>query len=362
MKRLTLLLVLVTAVCFAGCSRDTSVPAASSEIRVLAWAGYEEPDLLAALQKATGLHAVVKTYVGGDQMFTLLTQSKGEYDVVVVDPEYVAKLYAVGRLKPIAEGAVDTSRYFSYFQAFPTARIDGRLYAVPIRFGVNALAYNTKHFTADEVQSYQVLLADKARGHVGVWDWYLPEMGTLSKAVGTSGNPYDLTTDQFSRLEGFMHSLRNSVKTISATPAEVMAGLGSDDIWIVPGMGEIAAAALQQQGKPIDWIVPKEGGIMWVECVVIPNDTRREEAALKYLKWMASADAQALLSQRRAYNSNVPNAAAYSLLSAEQRRALKVNNEAEGEALISRVTLRSLPASPSEQAWQTAWQAFKAGS
>jgi spermidine/putrescine transport system substrate-binding protein len=362
MKRLVLLSLFVLGVSLVGCSRNASTPGTSGEIRVLAWAGYEEPDLLAALQNATGLHAVVKTYVGGDQMFTLLTQSKGEYDVVVVDPEYVAKLHAVGRLKPIADATVDTTRYFSYFKTFPTARIDGQLYAVPIRFGVNALAYNTKHFTAGEVESYQILLGDKARGRVGVWDWYLPEMGTLSKAVGVTGNPYDLTSDQFASLEGFMHTLRGSVKAISATPAEVMAGLGSDDIWIVPGMGEIAAAALQQQGKPIDWIVPKEGGIMWVECVVIPNDTRREDAALKYLKWMTSAGAQALLSQRRAYNSNVPNVDAYSLLTAEQRRALKVNNEVEGEALISRVTLRSLPASPSEQTWQAAWQAFKAGS
>src|SRR6185295_11978183 len=153
------------------------------DLNILVWTGYEEPQLLDAFRKHYGnININYKTFVGGDAMFSLLTQSHGQYDVAVVDPEFIPKLQAAGRLTALDPGDYDFSHYFKPFQHFPLCWQGNKLYAVLVEFGALGLVYNTDHLTEAEVSSYNILDSPKVRGRVAVWDWYLPIMGVLSKS------------------------------------------------------------------------------------------------------------------------------------------------------------------------------------
>jgi spermidine/putrescine transport system substrate-binding protein len=329
------------------------------ELNLLCWTGYEEQDILEPFEKEHGVKVNYKTFVGGDEMFALFTQSKRQYDVVVVDPEYIEKLYAAGRLAELQPGEFNFSDYFEPFQNFPLCWINNKLYAVIVRFGANGLVYNTRHLTADEVRSYNVLWSPKVKGKVGIWDWYLPSMGVLSRGQGNA-KPYEISNEQFAALRQRLFELRPQVAAIHPQPSEMLAALANEQTWIVPAGGEWVASLLKQQGKPVDWTVPEEGGVMWVETLVIANDAPHPEAARLYVQWMQTPRAQALLSQRKAYNSNVPNKKAYELLTGEQRDTLKVHDAVEALALINKLSVRRLPVTQPEQVWQEAWQEFKA--
>jgi len=221
-------------------------------LNVLAWVGYDEPDMVKPFEGKYNVKLNVKTFVGGDQMFALLTESRNTYDVVVVDPEYIAKLHAVGRLSPLKESDYDFTNYFEPFENYPGTKIDGKLYAVVVRFGANALVYNSKYLTEEDVKSYDILWDPKIEGKVGIWGWYLPTMGTVSKAMGHE-KPYELTEEQFEALKQRMMELRPQVAAIHDTPPEVLSALANEETWIVPAAGESWAAALRLQGKPISW-------------------------------------------------------------------------------------------------------------
>lgn len=351
----TTLLALFFVLVLGSCSRKQESP---RQLNLLCWTGYDERGMLEPFEKKFNVKVNYKTFVGGDQMFALFTQSRGTYDVVVVDPEYVEKLYAAGRLTELSPADYNFQDYFEPFKKFSLTWIDGKLYAVLVRFGSNGLVYNTKYLTANDVKSYKTLWSRKLKGKVGVWDWYLPSMGVLSRAMG---NPqaYQITDEEFASLKKRMMDLRPQVAAIHPTPPEMLAALANEQTWAVPGVGEWVAAPLQQQGKPIDWTVPDEGGVMWVETLVIANDAPHPDVAKMYIQWMQTPEAQALLSQREAYNSNVPNKKAYELLTTRQKDGLKVHNEAEGVALINKLSVRRLPVNQSERAWQDAWQEFK---
>jgi len=160
------------------------------------WTGYEEPGLLKPFEEKHNVKVNYKTFVGGDRMFALLTQSRGEYDVVTVDPEYIEKLHALGRLSELNPSDYDFSDYFKPFNKFPQSWIDGKLYAVVVEWGANAMVYNTKHFTSKEAQTYETLFGSKAQGRVGVWDWYLPIMGLMGKSLGFK-DPFDIDDAEF---------------------------------------------------------------------------------------------------------------------------------------------------------------------
>jgi len=348
---------LLTLLLVAGCtSKRADTP---KELNLLAWTGYEEKSMIEPFERKYNVKVNYKTFVGGDQMFALFTQSEGVYDVVVVDPEYIEKLHAAGRLAELDPDDYSFNDYFEPFKIFPLSWIDGKLYAVLVRFGSNGLVYNTKYISSEDVKSYEILWDPKVKGKVGIWDWYLPSMGVLSKSMNNS-NPYEISDEQFSALNDKMKSLRPQVAAIHPTPPEMLSALASEQTWIVPAAGEWVAAILQQQGNPIDWSVPREGGVMWIETLVIANDAPHPDVAKQYIQWMQTPEAQALLTQREAYNSNVPNKRAYELLTEKQRNTLKVHDEEAAVALINRLSVRRLPVNQPEKDWQDAWQDFKA--
>ena len=357
LKKWTMIfLVIVLAAFVFGCTKK---PEAKKELNLLCWVGYDERAMLEPFEKKHNVKVNYKTFAGGDQMFALLTQSKGTYDVVVVDPEYVEKLHGAGRLAELNPADYDFKDYFEPFQRFPLCWINEKLYAALVRFGANGLVYNTNHLTAKDVESYKILWDPKVQGKIGIWDWYLPSMGVLSRAMGNV-EPYEISDEQFAALTKRLQQLRPQVAAIHPQLPELLSALANEQTWIVPGGGEWAASILRQQGKPMDWTVPDEGGIMWIETLVIPNDAPHPDVAKKYIEWMQTPEAQALLTQREAYNSNVPNKKAYDLLTEKQKDILKIHNEAEALALIKKLSVRRLPINQPETVWQDTWQKFKA--
>lgn len=329
------------------------------EVNLLIWSGYEQAELIEPFEKKYGVKVNFKTYFGGDEMFALFTQSKGVYDAVIVDPEYVPKLQALGRLRALDPAEFDMSSYLEFFKKFPLSWIDGKLYAPMVEFGALGLVYNTKYITADEANSYSILFDPKAKGRVGIWDWYLPIMGIVSRSLGNP-KPYDLNETEFDALKRRMAQLRPQIRAIHGSFPEVMTSLANEDTWLVP-TAEWAGLALKRQGKPYEWTIPKEGGVMWADTVTVPTDAPHPELGKLYVKWMMSPEAQAALSQKQAYSSYVPNTKAYDLMTAEHKKLLKWTTAPEIEAMIAKLAIRTLPVQQTEKVWQDAWEAFKLG-
>jgi hypothetical protein len=85
------------------------------------------------------------------------------------------------------------------------------------------------------------------------------------------------------------------------------------------------------------------------------------DLAKLYIQWSQTPEAQARLSQVEANYANVANAKAYELLPEAHKDLLKIHNASDAEALLSRLSIRTLPQKQSEAAWQDAWDVFKVG-
>ena len=327
-------------------------------VNLLCWVGWDERDLLEPFENAHDIKVNYKTFVSDDAMFSLVLASPGTYDLVVSGPEYVEKLYQAGKLAQLDANDYDFSQYFDRFKNFPFTRYDGDLYAVMMRWGVNGLLYNTDHLTPEDVASYEILWDPKVKGKIGIWDWYLPSMGVISRYLGNS-EPYQISDEQFADLREKVLELRPQVKAIHPSPPEMLAALANEETWLVPAAGEWVAAILRTQGKPIDWLVPKEGGVMWSSALVILKDAPHPEMAKIFIQWAQSPEAQALLAQRQAYHSNVVNAKAYELMSEELKDTLKVHNTEEATGILNQISVRTIPQGQPEAEWQDAWEQFK---
>jgi spermidine/putrescine transport system substrate-binding protein len=363
-SRLTTTIFLILAFAIFGCQRGGRERGEKPTLNVLAWVGYEEDEVRRPFEEETGVSLRFDTFTGGDRMFAKLSQAPNLYDVVVVDPEYIAKLHGANLISPLDASEFDFSDYLTPFQKFPLCWIDGKLWAVLIRYGTNALVYNTKYVTPGDVQSYSVLWSPKVKGKVGFWDWYLPSMGVLSLADGNTTEPYSLSRAQLDDLQKKALSLKPRIAGVLDSLSSVSNALANEDFWIVPGVGEHAAAVLAEQGHPIAWDIPKEGAIMWIETLAIPRQAPHPELAKRYIRYMMRPEIQAKMAWRKAYRSGVPSRAALKFLTPEQRQVLHVPTVEAAERLVSALHVRKLPTFPdgrsAEAEWQSIWSGLKA--
>ncbi len=130
------------------------------------------------------------------------------------------------------------------------------------------------------------------------------------------------------------------------------------DMWLLPCGGESVVYNLRGKGD-FDWTIPKEGGLVWAETLVIPKDAPRKAAAKKFISWAQGAKAQSLLMKRQAYASNVPNRDAYRDLPDADKRIFKATDEDSVAELLARCRLRTLPTKQSPEVWQETWTKFK---
>lgn len=346
----------------AGMDNETTVT-------ILAWVGYDEADFLTALQEKAGVKVEVKTYVGGDQMYSLFKSAPaGTYDLVVVDCEYGEQLFADGAISRIKDEYVVGQDLLEPFASTQVASAAGSRYAIPLRWGALGLVYNSDHVSDAQARSYDILFDARLKGRVAVFDWYLPIMSVLSrylcvKESWDTGSSFSLTRDQLDLLIDTLRELRAQVRAVQPSTGDVIASLRSGASWISPGVGEWAAAALKAEGLPIEWTVPDEGGVMWIEALAITPSGVAKPGTSRVVEAFQDAQVLASLMWRDAYVSQCTSRSAYAVLDIEKRRILKAEDLSQLEALAQSLEIRRLPgptpAYTTPEQWQAAWQRFK---
>jgi spermidine/putrescine transport system substrate-binding protein len=375
MRSIALSLILFgLAGCSIGPTPSTPKPTISQKptLRMLAWVGYEEPDFIKEVERRTGAKIEVKTYVGGDKMMSLFKAAPNAYDLIVVDAEYGSELFEDGKLIKLPASAWKAPDLFAPFSRGEPAKKAGDVYGVVVRWGAVGLVYNTDHITQKEASSYSILWNAKLKDKVGIFDWYLPNMGVLSKfylanhprSPAEQGSSFSLTQSELDGLKSLLIKLRPQVRSFQANTGDVISDLKSGDVWITPGIGEWAAASLKEQSQPIEWIVPKEGGIMWIECLAIPSSSRQHDLAKKVIAAIRDPKVLALLAWRKAYVSQSPSKSSYKYLTKERRDLLHAGNLEEVQSLINNLEVRRLPGPGPytvERDWIGAWNVFTLG-
>lgn len=327
---------------------------------MLAWVGYNEAEFIQPLEDKLGVEINVRTYSSGDQMYSLFQQAPpGTYDIVVVDAEYGRRLHQEGRLTPLERNLWYTEGLFGAFKGGQPVRAQDEVYAAVVRWGALGLVYNDERVPDDIVQSYRGLWSSDVRDKVGIYDWYLPNMGVLSVYLEFE-NPFSLRQAQLQILADTLKSLRNQVSAIHGGTGEVIREFRNGNVWISPGIGEWAAAVLAEDGLPIEWTIPKEGGVIWVEALAIPTQSQSKGLARELIETIRQPDHLARLAWRDAYHSQIPVRSAYTKLDSTQRDLLHASRLSHLDSLLNEMVFRRLPHGETNEAdWLNVWSSFK---
>lgn len=330
---------------------------AADTVNVLAFGGYEEPGMLAPFEEATGVKVNLKIHDGSDEEMIALMQSSapGTFDVMTPTSAYIPKAIDDGIIAELTPADFPLDDYFSLIAEWPPVWKDGKLFAIVNRFGYYGITYNHKKFSEADVSSYDILFDEAVKGRVALFDWFLPNMGCLSKFNGNAA-PYDLDGAAFAKLEETLMSLRPQVGLVGNTSQviQAMAG-GSYDLAIA---GEWVQAGMFDDGLPFKALVPSQGGVTWDQAVCMSATTPNKANAVKFIQYVTGPDFQSKLAVAKTYYSMVPNKKAAEMLPGDKRELLNLADiDRFDEVFMANLSPRKDPANRED--WLGAWEAFK---
>lgn len=345
--------------------RPGTARSAPTELTMLAWYGHAEPEVVGEFEEQHNVKIRKKYYVGGDQMLALITQSPpGTYDIILSDREYVEQLLLAGLVDKLDPRDYPFDDMFAEFQQLTGLWSGADLFAVPLRFGYLGISYNRDLLSEAEASTYAVLWDERLKGKIGHFDWYLPNLGTISLYDGHP-SPFDLGDDQWEKTRDTLFSLRPQVGGFFDYGG-VLSSLRSGQVAAIPGIGDWITGVLQRDGANVATAIPEEGGLMWSEALSIGLGSRQPELAKSFIQYMLSPAGQIRTATLEAYPALLPTKSGWKALQEErpdeaerQKMILDASDNALSLLRAGRIKPRALPVQQPIETWNDAWSRYK---
>ncbi|WP_343315358.1 extracellular solute-binding protein [Brucella sp. BE17] len=337
--------------------------AASGELQIMAWEGWEPIPELKGWIDETGVKITV-TAIGNQDDVTAKfnTASPPPFDAAEYNHGYADLYIDVLKItKPLDKSKLPNyspDNLFDVFYDKPTWFRDGQLHGVAYAWGLNTLVYNPKMM--EKPTSYTDLLKPELKGKIVIADDTLATWPLAAVLAGYKSFP-NLTKDEMAKTFENLRLYRAQARTISLTYGDVVSLMVS---------GEVAACLTgwtgipketEKQGLETAYTIPKEGATTWSDAWFMPPAVDNEEAAHEFINLAISPEVQAKVAGRNM--GGVVSKKAVELLDPETK-ALFDYSDIDG--IFKAAPLIGIPPLESDEYatyadWVAAWNEFKAG-
>jgi spermidine/putrescine transport system substrate-binding protein len=185
-------------------------------------------------------------------------------------------------------------------------------YSVPYMQGTVGIVVNTEK-VKEPVTGYADVFQDKYKGRIVILDDALEIVtwGLATKGLG----PDAVTKENLEKVRPVLTAWLPLVKVYDSDSPKTALLNGDVDLGIV-WSGEAAILINEQPGKFV-YVLPKEGGHMFIDNMAIPKGAPHVDAAHKFIDYLLRPEVSKKISEEFPYTN--PNLAARKLLTPEER-------------------------------------------
>ncbi|MDX3926854.1 MAG: extracellular solute-binding protein [Shinella sp.] len=255
---------------------------AAGQITVLNWQGYgtDEAWSLKAFTERTGITVVHDYYSSESEMLTKLRTNPGAYDLVVLNAARCAQAVAEDLLQPIDFSKVpNAATVDENLRSNANFSKDGQGYAVPWVWGMTSLAIREGK---PKPESYSALADATYKGRVAMDDDAIINVGIGALMTGQDMNdPKDLDA-----VTAALKSIKPNVKLLWSTEDQWNKSFAADEFDLSVFWSGGSVRSKRNSKLPVEFVVPKEGAVGWVDGLGIPASAPNAEGALAFANWM----------------------------------------------------------------------------
>ena len=272
--------------------------AAEKTLNLYIWSDYLAPDTIANFTKATGIAVHVDVFDSGETLEAKMLAGGAGYDVIVPNGATLARLSKAGVIAPIDRtklkniGTQDPA-ILARAGEMGQATDHGIVYM----WGTTGLGMNTAKakaaLGADAALDTWSLILDPAKAaklaSCGIYvfdsptDVFQQTLAYLGKNPrSTDPADYQAAADVWAKVRPYITQFHNS---------EYISALANGDICIAMGYsGDVFQArdrAVEaKNGVKLDYLIPREGAMMWFDFMAIPKDAPHPDAAHAFLDYI----------------------------------------------------------------------------
>ncbi|GEM48240.1 polyamine ABC transporter substrate-binding protein [Deinococcus cellulosilyticus] len=289
---------------------------AGKELRIYNWSEYMDPQILKDFEKKTGIKVRQDLFESNEEMVAKL-QAGGvsQYDIIVPSNFIVPTLINLKLVQPLDLKKIPNLKNLDpKFKKLPFD--PNNKYSVAYQWGTIGLVYN-KDVIKKPPTSWAVIFDPKQANKKFVMFDSIREM--MAIALGYLGHDINTVdpnqvkaagkllfdTKKNSNFQGFDAGVVGKNKVLAGTVTMAVAYNGD------------AARAMSESPK-IGYVLPKEGGSIWVDSLMVPAKAPNKDAAMQFINYILDAKVGAQLSNFIQYAT--PNKASLPYINAKDRK------------------------------------------
>ena len=351
-------------------SDAASAPQAGSGkvLNLYIWSDYVAPNTLSDFEKETGIKVHVAYYDANETLETKLLAGSSGYDVVVPSASYFQRQIKAGVYLTLDKSKLPNlknmdpqlmSRVASHFDPDNT-------HGIIYMWGTNGIGYNAQMIKAlmpdAPLDSWRLVLdpavASKlAKCGISVLDSPAEVLRGVYSYLGK--DPNSQSADDLALAEATLMKIRPYIRNINSS--EYIEALANGDLCVAVGYnGDVMQARDRaheaNKGIDIDYIVPKEGSILWFDMMAIPADAPHPESAYAFMNYIMTPQVSADISNFKRYAN--ANLAAQPLVKADVRDDPRIYPTAEQR---EKLAVQLADSAEQTRAITRVWQKFKTG-
>jgi spermidine/putrescine transport system substrate-binding protein len=307
------IVMLLGIVCSAGMARaaDNSKP-----VKVFMYSEYIDPEMVKDFEKQTGMKYQIDTYENSEEMLAKMQQGGGvsQYDCIVVSDAHVPTLVKLGLVRELDAKKIPNAKNADPMFANPPFD-PGAKFSVPYQWGTVGLIYDKKKVQG-EISWDMIFNASKQPGPFVLMDSMRDMIGVGLRYKGFTMNSHK--TEEIKQAMDALIQAKGSKKCLG-----LEGGVGGKNR-VAAGEAALAvvyngdAVKATMENPNLGFTVPKEGGIIWVDVMLVPAKAPNPEGGQAFINFIMDPKAGAQLSNFNRYPT--PNKAAMPMINEEDRK------------------------------------------
>lgn len=291
----------------------SALAAEEKKLNFYNWDTYIGETTLDDFKAASGIEVSLDLFGDNDELFAKLRGGNPGYDVIIPTNDYVARMASADMLLPLNHALLPNFRK-NVAKGFQDGDFDpGRKYSMPYMWGTMGIGYRKSKVARPT--SWGVMFGSESEQYKGRIAWIgesVSMIGMVSRYLGSSFNTTDpkllrKAANQLIRYKG-------NVLTIADDNGQDLLASGECDL-VVEWNGDIAQ--LRAEDDDVAYVIPKEGGFYWQDCLAIPTGAPHPINAHKFINYILDAEVGRDLAEYIEYAT--PNEAARKLTSESYR-------------------------------------------
>ena len=293
--RLSLCLLMLLLWGTVACQR-TSGETGQKTLHYFTWSDYVGPELLAEFERRHGVHVVVDTFSSNEELLAKLQGGATGYDVTVPSDFMAAIMIQQGLVAELdatmLPNAATLEDHLQHLPFDPTQR-----FAIPYLWGTVGIGYDSA-VVSTPPDSWAVLWDARYTGKISMLNDQREVFGAVLRSMGASMNTKDPALIEAAKARLLVQ--KPLVKAYASEHYDQL--LASGDVALAHGWGGPVARAMIDRPS-IRYVVPKEGGTLWADCLVVLKSSPRKELATQFINYLLEPQVAARTAERLLFAS-----------------------------------------------------------